>query len=453
MLLVLTPAPKERRQEMNGPVEHWTKTFLASGAPRTRVGLLPHLWLLVVCTVIFPVAVWSRSEVAKDAAKVHDTPDTRPEVRKDVDFNAVKTSSTEAVANVAVTKAAVNTAAVAAQPQQPVSTTEQTDAAAVPPTGTANPAITPESAALPNIPSPDLGISATVPIAASPAIAMRTLKLRAFDSGQERTGTVDVPVGATVAQALLGLGITVNQFDRVTPLANTKAYDGIAVRITRVRTESQARTITVEPETRYQLDPKLAAGRQEIVQQSVPGIIEVSERLWFKDGKLSMREELGRKVKQQAKDKVVALGVRSYYMPGKVPYHKRYARAFQTYRGGSPRDRMKHDKPVVAPVEGSKTLRPVRSITLTATGYSPDPRENGGYTVTATGLPIGYGAAAVDPRVIPLGTKMYVEGYGYAFACDTGGAIKGNRIDLAYDSYRYANTKGRKKVKVWILGE
>jgi 3D (Asp-Asp-Asp) domain-containing protein len=98
------------------------------------------------------------------------------------------------------------------------------------------------------------------------------------------------------------------------------------------------------------------------------------------------------------------------------------------------------------------TFRALKHIDLIATGYSPDPRENGGYTVTATGLPIGYGAAAVDPRVIPLGTKLYVEGYGYAFACDVGGAIKGKRIDLAYDTYRIANTKGRRKVRVWILG-
>ena len=112
-------------------------------------------------------------------------------------------------------------------------------------------------------------------------------------------------------------------------------------------------------------------------------------------------------------------------------------------RGGSPRDRFQTPQ--------LQSYKAENSIELIATGYSPDPRENGGYTTTATGLPIGYGAAAVDPRVIPLGTKLYVEGYGYALACDTGGAIKGKRIDLAYDSYRLANTKGRKKVRVWIL--
>ena len=55
--------------------------------------------------------------------------------------------------------------------------------------------------------------------------------------------------------------------------------------------------------------------------------------------------------------------------------------------------------------------------------------------------------------MIPLGTKLYVEGYGYAFACDTGGDIKGHRIDLAYDSYYVANTKGRRTVRAWILAD
>jgi 3D (Asp-Asp-Asp) domain-containing protein len=62
-----------------------------------------------------------------------------------------------------------------------------------------------------------------------------------------------------------------------------------------------------------------------------------------------------------------------------------------------------------------------------------------------------YGLVAVDPRVIPLGTHLYVEGYGFALAADTGGAIKGNRIDLCYDSVAFANRFGRKKVRVHVL--
>jgi 3D (Asp-Asp-Asp) domain-containing protein len=97
------------------------------------------------------------------------------------------------------------------------------------------------------------------------------------------------------------------------------------------------------------------------------------------------------------------------------------------------------------------SLRALRSITLHSTAYSNSPYENGGWSHTATGMPVVYGVAAVDPRVIPLGTKLYVEGYGFAFACDTGSAIKGHRIDLAMPSGRM-NAWGRRTVKAWILG-
>lgn len=66
----------------------------------------------------------------------------------------------------------------------------------------------------------------------------------------------------------------------------------------------------------------------------------------------------------------------------------------------------------------------------------------------------GDGVAAVDTRVIPLGTKLYVEGYGYCIAADTGGAIKGNRIDLCYGTHSAALSSGfgHKNVKVYIIG-
>jgi 3D (Asp-Asp-Asp) domain-containing protein len=90
-----------------------------------------------------------------------------------------------------------------------------------------------------------------------------------------------------------------------------------------------------------------------------------------------------------------------------------------------------------------------RSVTMHATYYLPFACGGSGTGRTATGLKAGFGVAAVDPRFIPLGTRLYVEGYGYAIAADTGGAIKGNRIDLCVDSRR--DIKGNGKRRVWIL--
>ncbi len=102
-----------------------------------------------------------------------------------------------------------------------------------------------------------------------------------------------------------------------------------------------------------------------------------------------------------------------------------------------------------------------RTITVEATAYTPHPSENGGtyggQVLTATGFNLSKNpnarVIAVDPRVIPLGTRVHVEGYGEAVALDTGGAIKGNRIDVLLPTDSQANAWGRKQVKVTILGK
>lgn len=86
-----------------------------------------------------------------------------------------------------------------------------------------------------------------------------------------------------------------------------------------------------------------------------------------------------------------------------------------------------------------------RTITMEATAYN----EPGG--LTASGTRARVGAVAVDPNFIPLGTRLYIEGYGYATAEDTGGAVKGNIIDLYMNSNSEAYNWGRRPVQVTIL--
>lgn len=73
------------------------------------------------------------------------------------------------------------------------------------------------------------------------------------------------------------------------------------------------------------------------------------------------------------------------------------------------------------------------------------------YGRTASGTSVNRGTVAVDPRVIPLGTRLYVEGYGYATALDTGGAIRGNKIDVWFPSLGECYQWGYRTVKVTIL--
>lgn len=79
------------------------------------------------------------------------------------------------------------------------------------------------------------------------------------------------------------------------------------------------------------------------------------------------------------------------------------------------------------------------------------PYDGGGAGYTALGIPARYGVVAVDPDIIPLGTRLYIPGYGEAIAADTGGAINGYMIDLCMEDYTQAIAFGRRGVEVYIL--
>ncbi|MDQ2983837.1 MAG: 3D domain-containing protein [Actinomycetota bacterium] len=84
-----------------------------------------------------------------------------------------------------------------------------------------------------------------------------------------------------------------------------------------------------------------------------------------------------------------------------------------------------------------------RMLTVSATGYSIHGR-------TATGAPTGYGVVAVDPSVIPLGTRMTIPGYGEGVAADTGGAVRGATIDLWFPTAAQASAWGRRTVTITL---
>ena len=100
-----------------------------------------------------------------------------------------------------------------------------------------------------------------------------------------------------------------------------------------------------------------------------------------------------------------------------------------------------------APVSRGGELRP-KVIEVVVTGYTKDDPGMDGRGITFTGTRARRGVAAVDPEVIPLGLALFVPGYGYARAEDTGGAIKGYRIDLYFEKREEALRWGRRKVVV-----
>ncbi len=105
----------------------------------------------------------------------------------------------------------------------------------------------------------------------------------------------------------------------------------------------------------------------------------------------------------------------------------------------------------------SEDFKYIKAMTMNASAYNvyemglnPNSKNFG---KTATGAMVKHGIVAVDPKVIPLGTLLYVEGYGVALAADTGGAIKGAKIDLYMEDPSAPRKFGRRDVKVYILAD
>lgn len=97
-------------------------------------------------------------------------------------------------------------------------------------------------------------------------------------------------------------------------------------------------------------------------------------------------------------------------------------------------------------------LSRARQVQMIATAYYPgDPLAWGDGTVTYTGRKMQRGIVAVDPKIIPLGTRLYISGYGYGYAADTGNAIIGNRIDLGVNNVEEEKAWMHRPVTVYIL--
>lgn len=223
--------------------------------------------------------------------------------------------------------------------------------------------------------------------------------------------------GPTVADALTEAGIVLDRADRVRPAPSTQVMAGTPIVVTRVRLALQNQHQPIPFSTVFKMSPSVAAGHIQQGHGGAAGEMTRTYLVGYVNGDMTSHKLVGKSVTRQPQNQETLAGIRV-----------REARALPSRAG---------------------TYRRMRCISMTATGYSP--YEGSGAGRCATGMRAGYGVVAVDPRVVRLGTKLYVEGYGYAVAGDTGGAIKGNRIDLGHSTYREAANVGRKHVRVWVL--
>jgi len=207
-----------------------------------------------------------------------------------------------------------------------------------------------------------------------------------------------------VKEALEQEGITLGVRDHTIPDELTPLTDNMAVQVVRVREEFAIEEESIPFETVWRADPELEIDHRRLAQKGEEGLKRWLIHIRYENGQEKERVVINEWVAKEPTTKVIAYGT------------KIVVREMETPEG---------------------PIRYWRKIRMLATSYtaatSGKSRDHPRYGMTSLGWKATKGVIAVDPRVISLGTKMYVPGYGFGTAADTGGAVKGRHIDLAYD--------------------
>ena len=247
-----------------------------------------------------------------------------------------------------------------------------------------------------------------------------------------RTASYEVS-GSTVKAALRRCGIELSDDDRLNVAKNAAPVDGMEIVVTRVETKEEVETVEADYPIEYEDSGALYEGETQILTVGQKGEKEVTYKLIYIEGKLEGKEVVSEKITKQPVAQVV--------LRGTAP--KPEAPSLSTGGGGSITD------PSGAPLSYSQKL--VGQCTAYAPEYPGD--------LTATGATAGYGCIAVNPNIIPYGTRLYITSpdgsivYGYGVACDTGGAAMAGDIlaDLCYETEAECVSFGRRDMVIYIL--
>lgn len=177
-------------------------------------------------------------------------------------------------------------------------------------------------------------------------------------------------------------------------------------------------------DTKHKKDRSLEKGKEKVLKKGEEGKLKKHYAIVKENGKVVSKELIKEVTEKDSKDRLVAVGTQE-----------------------------SQEEPKATPAVSRSNESSGKEFYVTSTAYTASCAGCTGRTSTGYNLKSNPGAKviAVDPSVIPLGSKVYVEGYGYAVASDTGSAIKGNKIDVFVPNKSAAYQWGNKRVKIRVL--
>ncbi|EAC2554486.1 DUF348 domain-containing protein [Listeria monocytogenes] len=233
-----------------------------------------------------------------------------------------------------------------------------------------------------------------------------------------------------VSDLLAEKNIKLDQDDRVSPAKDSNLKEKMTVEVTYVNSKAEKKNEQVKFETVYKEDDSLNKGVEKVVQEGKNGKKVVEYKVTFENGKEKKRDVIKENVTSNKTDKVVVRGTKEKMVATPVSNVSTSSATSSSSSSAS------------STPSGGKTYK------MESTAYS-----GGGTTAYGINLSANPGlkVIAVDPRIIPLGSKVWVEGYGEAIAGDTGGAIKGNIVDVYFPNESQCYSWGRRMVTVKVL--
>lgn len=220
----------------------------------------------------------------------------------------------------------------------------------------------------------------------------------------------------TVGELIENRHIKLDEHSIVTPALDADIEDGLDITVKTQEVSIEVLQEEIPYETQVEETANLEPGEQKLITEGINGLKEKTVEIVRFGGKVQSETVKEEVIINEPQTKVVKQG----------------------------------KKNVIKDSATGKTYEYTKTLTLEATAYT-DVDGDKWAGITATGRPTFVGMVAVDPKVIPLDTILYVEGYGIAIAGDTGGAIKGHDIDLFMNTHSEARQFGRRDKKVYIL--